>query len=228
MTGRWTRWAWAATAGVFVLGCQSSHPGYPNAPLLSSKQPVAGKPDASPRPVQVAEAEPKAPQLDSEALASLPVNSSPAASLGLPTGSVRPSDTGPTPPPSPFRTAGRTRGQLVATPAVRSSASSDAGPALGGNITGNFGHAEDYTWLQGTLEKHYRGRYYLRFCDHSSEDKLGGKVCLDRDPMLNQFKEGDVIRVEGSVDTEPDTRHEGWKHYPRYKLKAARLVEQKD
>lgn len=232
MQKRLTRWAWAAAVGSAMLGCQSSQQG-PHAPLLSSKQSVAGAPSASPSPVQVAEAEPKAPQLSAEALATLPTSGGePAASLGLPTGSVRPSDTGPAAPSSadnPFRNAKRSRGPTRATPAVRSSAPKPTdGPEIGG-FSGQFGHADDYTWLQGTFERHYRGRCYLRFCDHTAEDNFGGKVCLSRDPVLEQFKDGDVIYVEGTVDPDPDPdRHEGWKHYPHYHVRSARLVGHKE
>jgi hypothetical protein len=230
MGRRLSRWAWAALASSVVLGCQSAQQG-PHAPLLSSKQPVAGVPATSDAPVQVAEAEPKAPQLSADALASLPAGAEPAASLGLPTGSVRPSDTGPAAPPpadSPFRFAKRSRGPVQATPAVRSSGpNGDAGPALGG--AEQFGHADDHTWLQGIFEKHYRGLCYLRFCDHATADSLGGKVCLDRDPVLDQFKDGDIVYVEGGINPEPDTeRHEAWKHYPRYKVRSARLVGHKE
>ena len=226
-----TRWAWAVAMGSAVLGCQSSQQG-PHAPLLASKQSVAGAPSASPNPVQVAEAEPKAPQLSPEALATLPVGAEPAASIGLPTGSVRPSDTGPAAPASanPFRTANRSRGPAPASPAVRSSAPKpEGGPELGGPAGQHFGHADDYSWLQGVFERHYRGRCFLRFCDHTTDDHFGGKVCLSREPILEQFKDGDVVYVEGTVDPDPDPdRHEGWKHYPHYNVRTARLVGHKD
>lgn len=233
MGRRLSRWAWAALASSVVLGCQSSSQQGPHAPLLSSKQSVVGAAATSEGPVQVAEAEPKAPQLSGEALASLPAGAEPAASLGLPAGSVRPSDTGPAAPPaaeSPFRFAKRSRGPVQATPAVRSSAPND-GPALGGGgaANGQFGHAPDHSWLQGIFEKHYRGHCYLRFCDHATDDSLGGKVCLDRDPVFDAFKDGDIIYVEGSLNTEPDTeRHEAWKRYPRYKVRTARLIGHKE
>jgi hypothetical protein len=227
-------WSWAAALGCVMLGCQSSQQG-PHAPLLSSKQSVAGVPAKSSAPVQVAEAEPKAPELSSEALATLPTGGEPAASIGLPTGSVRPSDTGPVAPPrdNPFRTANRRRGgPTEATPAVRSSAPRPTdGPDLGsgGTATGHFGHADDYSWLQGIFEKHYRGHCYLRFCDHATTDTHGGKVCLVDDPSLTQFKDGDIVYVEGKIDTEPDTqRHAGWQHYPKYHVKAAKLIGHKD
>lgn len=230
MRRRMTRWVWAVAMGSAVLGCQSTQQG-PHAPLLASKQSVAGAPATSPSPVQVAEAEPKAPQLAPEALATLPTGAEPAASIGLPTGSVRPSDTGPAAPSgsdSPFKHAKRTRGPTIATPAVRSSTPRpDAGPELGG-VAGHFGHADDYSWLQGVFERHYRGRCYLRFCDHTTDDNFGGKVCLSREAILEQFKDGDVVYVEGTVDPDPDPdRHEGWKHYPHYHVRTARLVEHK-
>lgn len=223
-----------AAGGAFVLGCQSGPKGYPSGPLLSSKQPVAGK-TGSEAPVQVADAEPRAPQLPATALAALPPDERdrPAA-LGLPTGSVRPNESSADAAPaasSPFRTAGRSRGPVTATPAVRSSEGGETpvGPALERKVAGQFGHGDDYSWLQGVLEKHYRGRLYLRYCDPSTEDTHGGKVCLDHDPVLAQFKDGDVIHVEGSMAAEKDpTRHEGWKHFPQYRIRSAKLIEHKE
>jgi hypothetical protein len=218
------RLAWAITAGTgLVMGCQSANHGAPGGPLLSSKPPVEGKPGAS-EPVQVADAEPKAPVLPQNALASLPDNREPAASIGLPTGSVRPRDADLQTPANPFRTAVGTRGPVNAIPATRMT---PAIPAVStARPSGKYGHADDYSWVQGVLRKHYHGDYYLRFCDHSVEDSLGGKVCLDRDPLLAQFKDGDIVYVEGTVDHEADpTRHAGWQHYKRYHIRTIKLVE---
>jgi hypothetical protein len=60
-----------------------------------------------------------------------------------------------------------------------------------------YGHSADYGWLEGVLEKDYRGRIALRYCDPTMEDRWGGIVWLDADPRLAQFQDGDWVRVDG-------------------------------
>jgi hypothetical protein len=241
------RFGWlAAAAGLLLAGCQSSG-GYPREPLLASKRPVKGNPESPAQRTQLADAEPQAPGAPpTEALAAIPTGNERAASLGFPTGSVlRPSQptTSETPPANnpPFQTAVRTRQQVQAIPAVRTRDAGTAallqatpatrqntpGPNVGGTVMyGSLGHDAQYTWIQGVVEKHYHGRIYLRYCDPSVEDPHGGKVCLDHDPSLEQFKEGDVIRVEGTISHEPDpSRHAGWQHFPHYHVQSARLIQ---
>lgn len=67
------------------------------------------------------------------------------------------------------------------------------------SVTGSYGHDPDRRWLQGVLERHYRGYYCLRYCDPSVEDEFGGKVRLQQDERLGQFRDGDVIGVFGWV-----------------------------
>jgi hypothetical protein len=227
--------------GAVAVGCQSGsgNKGYPPGPLLASKPHVDGQATSAP-PVTVADAEPQAPPLPTTALASMPAGREPAATLGLPNGSVRPSE--PFMPLCPavdsnrFRTAQGKQGVAPGIPAVRSSGSSPAiaepaliaQPADGHQGRGTYGHDPAYAWLQGVVEKHYQGHVYLRFCDPSTEDRLGGKVCLHDNPTLAQFKDGDVIHVEGTVDPEPDrTRTEAWNRNPRYHVRTAWLVERK-
>ena len=90
--------------------------------------------------------------------------------------------------------------------------------------TGDFGHDKDYHWLQGTLERHYRGYYCIRYCDPSVEDANGGKVRLIESACLEQFQEGDVIGVEGElVPDSTDSFHTN----PRYHIKDVWLVRKK-
>lgn len=90
---------------------------------------------------------------------------------------------------------------------------------------GTFGHDANYTTLQGTVDRHYHGHTYLRYSDPKTEDVWGGKVCLEDDPRLAPFKEGDVIRVEGGIIPEADeNRHRGWNHYPRFRIKNVELI----
>jgi hypothetical protein len=93
---------------------------------------------------------------------------------------------------------------------------------------GKFGHSADYTWLQGELDRHYRGHLELRYRPMSEDDPYGGKVRLEDDPLLAQFRPGDVIAVEGEMLTDPDGASAApWAQYKRFHIRAARLVERK-
>lgn len=92
-------------------------------------------------------------------------------------------------------------------------------------VPGNYGHDENYTWLQGVVEKSFRGTYSLRFCDPSCEDQYGGKVRLEDDPRLTDFKHGDVIAVTGQV--EPENPPSDTFQYPRFRVKAVVKVQSK-
>src|SRR5262245_12915905 len=61
--------------------------------------------------------------------------------------------------------------------------------------TGKYGHLSDYHWIQGVLEKHYRGYFCVRYADASEEDRYGGKVRLADDPRLAQYRDGDVLGI---------------------------------
>lgn len=208
-------WLVAALGGSLVLGCQASK-NYPDEPLLQSKKPTAGK-STQAAPVQIAHADPPAPRVSNEALATMP--STPPASLASGPPLLGAPETHP---------ASSTPAPLVATPAVRSMSRAEvtATPAVRQRVSGTFDHDPDYAWLQGVIDKHYQGRYYLRYCDHRHEDSWGGKVCLDDDPRLAQFQNDDVVFVEGAIVPEADPqRHEAWKRYPRYQIRSIKLVQ---
>jgi hypothetical protein len=60
-----------------------------------------------------------------------------------------------------------------------------------------YDHAPDYCWLIGTLEKHYEGHFALRYSPATAAEQWGGRVSLEPDPRLEQFQDGDQVRVEG-------------------------------
>lgn len=66
-------------------------------------------------------------------------------------------------------------------------------------VAGNYGHDPDRRWLQGILERHYRGFWCLRYCDPSVEDAYGGKVRLQDDERLSAYRDGDVVGVNGQL-----------------------------
>jgi hypothetical protein len=83
---------------------------------------------------------------------------------------------------------GTVRQPVAALPAVRSR------PLPSTEV---YAHSADYGCLHGVLEKDYRGRIALRYCDPTTEDRWGGIVWLDADPRLPQFQDGDWVRVQG-------------------------------
>jgi hypothetical protein len=67
--------------------------------------------------------------------------------------------------------------------------------------SGSMAHAQDYSWLEGTLEYTHSdsGRWKLRYAPLSEEDPFGGSVVLDPDPKLQSFQPGDLVRIEGEL-----------------------------
>jgi hypothetical protein len=94
------------------------------------------------------------------------------------------------------------------------------------DTTGRFAHDSEYRWIQGVLEKHYRGYYSLRYADSSVEEAYGGKVRLVDDQRLTQFHDGDVLRIEGELVSENEVGpHARWEN-PYYRVKGIELVQQ--
>src|SRR5262249_11412373 len=111
------------------------------------------------------------------------------------------------------------------TPAVRSSASPrvEATPAVSRKVVGAYGHAPDYLWLQGVLDRHYNGHWNLRYCDPTVDDAWGGKVCLEDDPRLAQVTEGEPVGGVGEVVRGREQVARGtWNHFPRYRIRDIR------
>lgn len=186
-------WLTAAGGGCLALGCQANlwRHSYSEDPLLLSKKSVVGKVDPS-GPVRVAQAEPEAPGLPPAALAaasSIPDDNPPAAATttqgpsgnGIPVEQAR--------PPLSASLASRS-GQASGTP-VFSTAQR--------HVSANYGHAPDYSWLQGIVERSPHGPLELRYCDAAVPEKWGGKVRLEDDPRLLPFQDGDELIIIGDL-----------------------------
>jgi hypothetical protein len=89
----------------------------------------------------------------------------------------------------------------------------------------SYAHAPDHSWLLGVLDKHYNGHIELRYCAPSEDDTWGGKVCLESDARLAQFKDGDVLRVEGELVPVDPNQHDTWSHYPHYRIHDVKLIQ---
>jgi hypothetical protein len=177
-------------------------------PLLISKRPVEGPPQ-QPAPAAVAYAEPSPPPVPEIAVVTAPVK---LEAIGV---SRTNSDGAPSKP------------GLNAIPAVRTGSVAAPAETVSRREPGSiYGHAPDHSWLQGVIDKHYHGHLNLRYCDPSEEDEWGGKVILEDDPRLAQFKDGDVVRVEGEIVREAGQVKRGtWNHFAQYRLKDIRLIQ---
>lgn len=170
-------------------------------------------PPALPQQVQAPVADPVPPPMPPAPATMMAAPPAPAAMMAPPPMSV--------PPPSPAAEVTPASAQAptpvvppVSQPIVRM-------------VEGKYGHSPDHTWFQGELDRHYRGYLELRFRSASEDDPLGGKVRLEDDPRLAEFRPGDVIAVEGELLTDPDGQTPSWSQYRRFHVRAVRLVERK-
>ncbi len=179
--------------GSLGSGCQLPKPRkpYPPDPMFECKQPL-DKPANAPTTQG-----PTPPPLIASAVAAPTPPQFPPCFLASPSSTAPPDredprhprlavDHDPAPPraPSPIRSSAHPVG-----------ASEETGAEESTQFPMVRGHADDFRWLAGMLEKQIDGRLMLRFGDASAP--FGGKVCLLPVGLLTCFTDGDVIRVEG-------------------------------
>jgi len=64
----------------------------------------------------------------------------------------------------------------------------------------HMGHDPEYHWLVGTLEfSRYQQATLLRYTSADQDDRYGGSVTLLIPNRMNNYKPGQVVRVEGSL-----------------------------
>jgi hypothetical protein len=86
------------------------------------------------------------------------------------------------------------------------------------------GHAPDYRWVAGVLDRHSKGRYWtIRFADISTDDVWGGKVRLLDDERLRGLRDGDVVDVEGELMA-PRSAADSTT-YPPFRVTSLQLIE---
>ncbi|MBL8795074.1 MAG: hypothetical protein JNM56_14290 [Planctomycetia bacterium] len=122
------------------------------------------------------------------------------------------------PVPSKLASGGK-RGKVIALPAVRTK---EADPP---RVTCDA--APDRAWLQGVLERHHHGHFYLRYGKPSLDERWAGKVRLQDDPRLANLRDGDGVRVTGAMvpplEVKPDDEYDD---YPLYRIREVRRVEE--
>jgi hypothetical protein len=231
-----------------AAGCESSprHTPYADNPLLQARQPLlqpAGTP-ATDAGTQAVQANPRLVVVPPPGLYQQPPSNlasarttpdqaspSPASPTFSPPAPQTATAIPPAPVPPPESVPAPVPASAIDAPAPVVPASVTAAPAIPPtvrSVEGKYGHAADYTWLQGELDRHYRGHLELRYRAVSDEDPHGGKVRLEDDPRLAEFRPGDIIAVEGELLTEPDGgAGPSWSQYKRFHIRAIRLVERK-
>jgi hypothetical protein len=233
------------TAGL-VVGCESSRPRAPYAdnPLLQSRQPLLqpSQPAGNDQLAQVAQSGPRMVAVPpsaqyhqpATAVAARTATDAPpiAPTYSPPPMSVSPPAPPAPPPVAPIDAAASPLPEPTVPPTLPASVAPTAMPSpapapVVRQVEGKYGHSADHTWLQGELDRHYRGHLELRFRPVSEDDSLGGKVRLEDDPRLADFRPGDVIAVEGELLGDPDGANPPWSQYRRFHVTAARLVERK-
>ena len=85
-------------------------------------------------------------------------------------------------------------------------------------------HAADYSRLTGQLSFVHAdgGLWVLRYASLAEEDRNGGSVILARDRMMNNYREGDLVTIEGQVISEKGSARLGG---PLYRVQAISLVD---
>lgn len=119
------------------------------------------------------------------------------------------------PPPAPAET--------FPTPKIINSPPAPTLPMKPGQV---FGHAPDYRWIAGVLDRHTKGGYWtLRFADFGSDDDWGGKMRLLDDPRLDKFKDGDRVFIEGELLAPRAAASFEGTSYPPYRVNEVRVIE---
>jgi hypothetical protein len=212
----------------FLAGCQSSsRKAYSDNPLLATRQPLIhtqAQREKAAASAQVAAAPVLPPPVplpsNPSALVQNPPNQPPPPSWDITSGAEQSDAPPPALAPLPARTMADELGHGII-PAAISAPPSSASRI----VNGQYGYATDHSWLQGELDRHYRGFLDLRYRPASEEDTFGGKVRLEDDPRLAEFRAGDIIAVEGELIRDADT---SMGQYPRYRIKSVRLIERKN
>ncbi len=91
-----------------------------------------------------------------------------------------------------------------------------------------IGAAEDYSWITGQLFYIHAdgGRWVLRYAGVDQEDKYGGSVVLKPATDMKNFREGDLVSVNGEVLTDARaSKHLGG---PLYRVNSISMIDRAD
>ncbi|MCA9071017.1 MAG: hypothetical protein KDA84_18950 [Planctomycetaceae bacterium] len=90
------------------------------------------------------------------------------------------------------------------------------------------GHGKNYEWLVGTLQRVHspKHQWKLRYADLDKHDKWGGSVILAPDARLDEWKDGDMVYVEGEILTERPSLYLTGALYRIHNIRSASEVTQ--
>jgi len=90
-----------------------------------------------------------------------------------------------------------------------------------------FGHASDYRWIAGVLDRHGKGGYWtLRYADFGSDDEWGGKVRLLEDAKLRDLRDGEFVYIEGELLAPRRASGGEGNSYPPYRITSVRTTKE--
>src|SRR5262249_7725933 len=118
--------------------------------------------------------------------------------------------------PSPGKKSASDAPRAEITPVARPQpavASPEKGPTLPISTGGAGGHAPDYRWVVGVLEKdEAHGRGYGRYAEASAADPKAGALELVGIQTLGGLEAGQRVRVEGErIDAAPHQAHAAYR-----------------
>jgi hypothetical protein len=92
----------------------------------------------------------------------------------------------------------------------------------------HIGHSDDYSWVTGQLYyvRAGKGLWVVRYATVDTEDKYGGSVVLAPAVNMKNFREGDLVSVQGEILSEDRaSRYVGG---PLYRAAHVELIERAD
>lgn len=119
-------------------------------------------------------------------------------------------------------------GPAPGTYVVPASAQDTPLPEVTKQFQNKVGAADDYTWITGQLFYVHvdGGRWVLRYASVEQEDKYGGSVVLAPAVDMKNYREGDLVSVNGEVLGQARaTRSLGG---PLYRVDAVNMIERAD
>jgi hypothetical protein len=102
---------------------------------------------------------------------------------------------------------------------------SDAVPEVGKKFQEKVGCAPDHSWITGQLFYVHAdgGRWVLRYTSVGEQDKYGGSVVLAPGVDMKNYREGDLVSVNGKVLS--DARTSAHLHGALYQATSISLIE---
>jgi hypothetical protein len=137
----------------------------------------------------------------------------------------------PTPQPQPALAPAPAPAPAAAAPAAKPGVKivgSDAVPEVGKKFQEKVGCAPDHSWITGQLFYVHTdgGRWVLRYTSVGEQDKYGGSVVIAPGVDMKNYREGDLVSVNGKVLSDARTSH----HLPGalYQATSISLIERAD